>query len=158
MSVVLAGRVARSGAIGAGWVEVEGAAIAAAGEGEPPRAPDEAIEGILAPGLCDLQVNGAGGHEVSDGPAALDEIDRIQLAAGVTSYLPTLVSPDDETAERVLPELAERARDPSSPVRGAHVEGPFLSPRARRHAPARAGFARRPTGSRTGFARRRSAW
>ena len=43
--------------------------------GEPPRAPDEAIEGILAPGLCDLQVNGAGGHEVSDGPAALDEID-----------------------------------------------------------------------------------
>ena len=128
MSVVLAGRVARSGAIEAGWVEVEGAAIAAAGVGEPPRDPDDAVEGILAPGLCDLQVNGAGGHEVVDGPAALEEIDRVQLGAGVTSYLPTLVSPDDETAEQALQEIAERAADPSSPVCGAHVEGPFLNP------------------------------
>jgi N-acetylglucosamine-6-phosphate deacetylase len=86
------------------------------------------VTSLRVPGLCDLQVNGAGGHEVTDGPDALDAIDRIQLEHGVTSYLPTLVSPDDETAERALPELEERVRDPASPVAGVHVEGPFLNP------------------------------
>jgi len=102
--------------------------VAATGRGAPPRATDERVDGILAPGLCDLQVNGAGGHEVTAGSSALDAIDAIQLEHGVTSYLPTLISPDDETADRVLPELTERAADPASPVAGVHLEGPFLSP------------------------------
>jgi N-acetylglucosamine-6-phosphate deacetylase len=79
-------------------------------------------------GLFDLQVNGAGGFEVTGGPDALDRIDAIQLSHGVTRYLPTLISPDDETAEAVLPGLGRRADDPDSPVVGVHVEGPFLSP------------------------------
>src|SRR2546426_661962 len=72
-------------------------------------------------------VSGAGGNEVTGGSAALDAIDEIQLEHGVTSYLPTIVSTDDETAERSLGELGERAADPSSPVVGVHLEGPFLS-------------------------------
>ena len=72
-------------------------------------------------------MNGAGGHEVTDGAAALDAIDAIQLAHGVTSYLPTVVSADDAVAERVVAELAERTADPASPVAGIHLEGPFLS-------------------------------
>jgi N-acetylglucosamine-6-phosphate deacetylase len=127
MSPLLAGTIAREGRPAVGWVEIDGGLITGAGHGEPPRGPDETLGGILAPGLCDLQVNGAGGHEVSDGRAALEAIDRIQLRAGVTAYLPTLASPTDATAERALPALEEGAADPASPILGVHVEGPFLS-------------------------------
>lgn len=127
MSLLLAGRLARGGVLEEGWVEVAGDRIAAHGSGAPPRSPDEHHDGIVAPGLCDLQVNGAGGHNVTDGDAALDAIDAIQLEHGVTSYLPTIVSMDDAIVERSLAELAERAADPSSPVVGVHLEGPFLS-------------------------------
>lgn len=128
MTLMLAGRSARGGRVEQGWIEIEDASVRAIGVGDPPRRPDERPEGIVAPGLCDLQVNGAGGHEVGGGSAGLDRIDAVQLACGVTSYLPTLVSPDDATAERVLHELEARASDPASPVAGVHVEGPFLSP------------------------------
>lgn len=127
MSVLLAAELALGGRLAAGWVELDGARLAGAAHGPPPRAPDERVDGILAPGLCDLQVNGAAGHEVTGGAGALDAIDALALAHGVTSYLPTLVSPDDETAERVLARLATRVADPRSPVAGVHLEGPFLS-------------------------------
>jgi N-acetylglucosamine-6-phosphate deacetylase len=126
--VIVAGQLALGRRVAAGWVEVADGVVLSSGHGVPPRQPDESVEGILAPGLCDLQVNGGAGVEVSDGEAALDAIDALQLAHGVTSYLPTLVSPDDATAEKVLPVLGDRARDPCSPVAGVHVEGPFLSP------------------------------
>ena len=128
MSTLLAAELALDGALAEGWVELEGALLIGASHGPPPREPDQRLDGILAAGLCDLQVNGAGGHDVSGGTAALDAIDALQLAHGVTSYLPTLISPDDETAERVLAQLAERAADAGSPVVGAHLEGPFLNP------------------------------
>jgi N-acetylglucosamine-6-phosphate deacetylase len=129
--VLLAGAIALRGRIAAGWAETDGARLVGAAHGPPPRPPEERVEGVLAPALCDLQVNGAGGHEVTGGPAALDAIDALQLAHGVTSYLPTLISADDETAERVLAEIAERIADPASPVAGAHLEGPFISPEHR---------------------------
>jgi N-acetylglucosamine-6-phosphate deacetylase len=129
--MLLAGDLALRGRLAPGWVELEGARLMETGHGRPPRPPDERIGGVLAPALCDLQVNGAGGHEVTGGHAALDAIDALQLAHGVTSYLPTLISPDDDTAQRVLEEIAERVADPSSPVAGAHLEGPFISPEHR---------------------------
>jgi N-acetylglucosamine-6-phosphate deacetylase len=124
---ILTGRLARAGGLERGWLEIDGELIAAAGSGDPPQTADEHHDGIVAPGLCDLQVNGAGGHEVTDGPAALDAIDAIQLEHGVTSYLPTIIPCDDAAVEGSLRELAERVADPSSPVAGVHLEGPFLS-------------------------------
>jgi N-acetylglucosamine-6-phosphate deacetylase len=128
VSRIVAGRIARGGEIREGWVHVDGERITAGGEGPSPRPPDELLDGIIGPGLCDLQVNGAGGHDVIAGGPALEAIDPLELARGVTSYLPTLVSPDDRTAETVLAEIGRRAADPASPVAGAHVEGPFLNP------------------------------
>jgi N-acetylglucosamine-6-phosphate deacetylase len=131
MSVVISAELALGGRLAPGWVEIEGTRFLGAAHGVPPRPAEERLAGILTPGLCDLQVNGGGGHQVSDGEDALDAIDAIQLAHGVTSYLPTLVSADDEAAQRALPQLAARTADPRSPIAGVHLEGPFLS---RRHA------------------------
>jgi N-acetylglucosamine-6-phosphate deacetylase len=123
--VILAARLALGGILDPGWAQVEGDRIAGIGHGDPPGSPDERLDGVLAPGLSDLQVNGGAGFEVTGGSAALDAIDALQLAHGVTSYLPTLVSPADGSA---LDALAARAADPGSPVAGVHLEGPFLSP------------------------------
>jgi N-acetylglucosamine-6-phosphate deacetylase len=125
--MLIAGVVARGGETREGWISVEGDRVAAAGDGPPPGTPDLVHDGVISRGLCDLQVNGAAGVEVTAGAAALDRIDAAMLAHGVTSYLPTVVSTDDDTAARTVAEVAERTRDPASPVEGAHLEGPFLS-------------------------------
>ena len=72
---------------------------------------------LVAPGLVDLQVNGAAGVSVTDGPEAIARVDGAMLDAGVTSWLATVMTTDDATAAAV--------------VEGAgavHLEGPFLSP------------------------------
>lgn len=128
MTGVIAADLALGGLVAAGWVELDGDRVAGAGHGDPPRAAGERLDGVLAPGFCDLQVNGGCGHEVGADAEALDAIDAEQLAHGVTRYLPTLVSPDDATAESALELLSGRVADARSPVAGVHVEGPFLSP------------------------------
>jgi N-acetylglucosamine-6-phosphate deacetylase len=128
MSPLLAGSVARGSRVAPGWIEVEAQTIIDAGSGSPPRVPDERWDGLIAPGLVDLQVNGAAGHEVTGGHAALDAIDAVQLTHGVTRYLATVIDADGPGASAALAAISERAGDPSSPVAGVHLEGPFLSP------------------------------
>jgi N-acetylglucosamine-6-phosphate deacetylase len=124
---LVAGALASGVATREGWLEVRGKHVAASGYGAPPGTPDLVHDGVITRGLCDLQVNGAAGFEVTAGAGALDRIDAVMLAHGVTSYLPTVVTTDSETAARTVAEVGERARDPTSPVEGAHLEGPFLS-------------------------------
>ena len=126
--MLIAGRIARGGALASGWIEVRNGVIAALGTGAPPRVPDERHPGVIAPGLVDLQVNGGAGVQVTDGHGALDRLEATLLARGVTSYLPTLISAPEEVLTRTVQELAERAADPASPAVGVHLEGPFLSP------------------------------
>jgi N-acetylglucosamine-6-phosphate deacetylase len=128
VSLVLSGQIARGGTLFEGWIEIERGRVMELGAGRPPRTPDERHDGVIAPGLCDLQVNGGAGYEVTAGPAALDAIDALQLAHGVTSYLPAVVTTDAATAERAVAELETRVADPGSPVVGVHLEGPFLTP------------------------------
>jgi N-acetylglucosamine-6-phosphate deacetylase len=128
VSLLVSGQVARGGALVEGWIEIRQGRVAELHAGRPPRTPDEQHDGIIAPGLCDLEVNGGAGLEVTDGEAALDAIDALQLAHGVTSYLPTIVTTDSATAERATAELEDRVADPRSPVAGIHLEGPFLAP------------------------------
>lgn len=135
-ALMLGGMLSRAGRRAPGWVEIEGDSILACGDGAPPRDPDERCEGLIASGLCDLQVCGAGGFDVTGGSEALAAIDAVELAHGVTSYLPTLVSPDAGTAEYALAAIQKRCAERSSPVAGAHVEGPFLNPRRRGMHPA----------------------
>lgn len=89
--------------------------------------------GILAPGLVDLHIHGAGGHDLMEAtPAANEAVEKVLAAHGVTSYLPTTLTAPINLTLRALEFLAgciERAADHDAtahPV-GIHMEGPFLS-------------------------------
>jgi N-acetylglucosamine-6-phosphate deacetylase len=129
VNVLLAGRIARDGTLVTGWIEVQRGEVVALGAGAPPGLPDERHDGVIAPGLVDLQVNGGAGVEVSAGHGALDHLEKTLLGRGVTSCLATLVSGPDDDVARTVAELEERVAHPASPVVGAHLEGPYLSPR-----------------------------
>jgi N-acetylglucosamine-6-phosphate deacetylase len=65
-SLILTGKVI-GGAPGLDrWIQVEGSTIVDAGGGRPPRSADEHAH-TFAPGLVDVQVNGAGGRGVKRG-------------------------------------------------------------------------------------------
>jgi N-acetylglucosamine-6-phosphate deacetylase len=84
--------------------------------------------GIAAPGFVDLQVNGFAGVDLTAADAAgYRHAGEALLATGVTAYQPTFVTgPEDAITEavRAIPVTGAGPR-----VLGAHLEGPFLSPR-----------------------------
>ena len=86
--------------------------------------------GTAVPGFVDLQVNGFADVDFlrTDGDG-YRRAGAALLETGVTSYLPTFISaPEPE----LLAALAAMPRNGDEPrVLGAHVEGPFLSPRRR---------------------------
>jgi N-acetylglucosamine-6-phosphate deacetylase len=84
--------------------------------------------GIAAPGFVDLQVNGFAGVDLTgadgDGYRRAGEA---MLATGVTAYQPTFITgPEEGVADAVR---AMPLDGPGPRVLGAHLEGPFLSPR-----------------------------
>jgi N-acetylglucosamine-6-phosphate deacetylase len=121
------------------------AAVAAAGELPDPDGPAGPVERfdatglLIAPGLVDLQVNGAAGIDITAEPERLWEVAAALPRHGVTSFAPTLVTTDPQTRQRALAALAAgRPRHvPAGAVPlGLHFEGPMLSPeRAGAHDP-----------------------
>jgi N-acetylglucosamine-6-phosphate deacetylase len=86
---------------------------------------------IVAPGFIDLQINGAFGLEVGDSADAIRAISARLPSAGVTAWLPTLVSSPAAVYPRAF-EAWEAARGASgSRPLGLHLEGPYLSPTRR---------------------------
>ncbi len=86
---------------------------------------------IVAPGLIDLQVNGAIGIDVTDSPEQLWEIAAALPRWGVTAWLPTVITSSPEARSRALAALD--AGRPAGVAAGAvplglHFEGPFLDP------------------------------
>jgi N-acetylglucosamine-6-phosphate deacetylase len=87
-----------------------------------------APERVLAPGFVDLQVNGVDDQDCAAADADWDRLDALQLATGVTTWCPTLVTaPFEDLRERIdrVP-----ARDT---IAGIHLEGPFLGGRPGAH-------------------------
>ena len=105
-----------------GDVEVEDGRIAAVG------LPGGTRGRVAIPGFVDLQVNGYAGVDFL--AASTDDYRRAGealLSAGVTAYQPTFIT----SAEKVLVEALQAlpANEPGPRLLGAHLEGPFLSPR-----------------------------
>lgn len=129
-ALLIAGRVADARGLDApGWLRVEGDRIAATGLGAPPRSPDVEHGGLIGPGLVDLQVNGAGGHDaLAGGGEGLDRIDEVLARHGVSGWLAALPTAEDERVAAVVDAARERVRDPGHGLCGVHLEGPFLAP------------------------------
>ncbi|KAJ2905087.1 N-acetyl-glucosamine-6-phosphate deacetylase, partial [Coemansia aciculifera] len=102
------------------------------------RSPDSRIDArglIVAPGLVDVQLNGAFGYDFSfntgDISACLDVVSRGILLQGCTSFCPTTVSSRPDVYHSVLPHLGQRPGSLKNGAEslGAHVEGPFMNPK-----------------------------
>jgi N-acetylglucosamine-6-phosphate deacetylase len=127
--LLIAGRmIDPRGRAAPGWIAIEGGRVAATGRGRPPGTPDVEHDGLLAPGLVDLQVNGAAGRDALDGGDALDAIDDVLARRGVTSWLAALPTAEDDRIEALVAAVADRVAEPGHGLAGLHLEGPFLSP------------------------------
>ena len=84
--------------------------------------------GIAAPGFVDLQVNGFAGVDLmaTDHDGYL-HVGEALLATGTTAFQPTFVTASEEALLDALRAMPTAGIGPR--VIGAHVEGPFLSPR-----------------------------
>jgi N-acetylglucosamine-6-phosphate deacetylase len=88
---------------------------------------------LVAPGLIDLQVNGAYGHDITGDPEAIWEVASRLPAWGVTAFLPTVISSGPEvvaSAREVLRRGPPAGWEGAVPL-GLHCEGPMISPRRR---------------------------
>jgi N-acetylglucosamine-6-phosphate deacetylase len=97
-----------------------------------PRPGDVVVEdGWIAPGLIDIQVNGAGGADLtsaSDRPAALCQVARTLALHGVTGFCPTIVSAPRQVIVESLAAYSAQAWPAGAEALGLHVEGPFIDP------------------------------
>lgn len=86
-------------------------------------------EGLtIIPGLVDLHTHGAMGEDVSDGNAkALVEMAAFCADNGVTSFLPTTMTLDEETLTGAMHTIREYKNEHGARAIGVRLEGPFLS-------------------------------
>jgi N-acetylglucosamine-6-phosphate deacetylase len=90
----------------------------------------DASGGIVAPGLIDLQINGAFGDDFTVAPETIWRVASGLPRWGVTSFLPTIItSPLAQVgkAQEVLSGGPPEGWRGSIPL-GLHCEGPFLNP------------------------------
>lgn len=115
---------------------VADARVAAIRRGIDRRA-DICADGWIAPGLIDLQVNGAYGFDFATDSASIANVAARLPATGVTAFLPTIITSPLEAYSRFLRDLERAMQDArGAQVLGAHLEGPYLSPkRAGAHNP-----------------------
>ena len=88
------------------------------------------IEGLLAPGFIDVQVNGGGGVLFNDEPTVggIRAIGAAHRRYGTTGFLPTLITDQRQRMADAV-EAARQALAARVPgVLGVHLEGPFLNP------------------------------
>ena len=91
-------------------------------------------EMIIAPGLCDLQVNGYAGLDLNSVPLMPETVRDITAklwSEGVTTFFPTVITNSTENLHSSLKAIADACRlfpEAEAAVGGIHLEGPFISP------------------------------
>jgi N-acetylglucosamine-6-phosphate deacetylase len=94
-----------------------------------PVLPRQRIDGLLAPGFIDVQVNGGGGVMFNDQPRQ-DGIARIAAAHrrfGTTGFMVTLISDSRAKTEAAIAAVGEALAAGLPGLLGIHIEGPFLN-------------------------------
>jgi N-acetylglucosamine-6-phosphate deacetylase len=113
--------------VGAGWVEVGGERIVAAGAGAPPRPADVDLgDALLVPGFVDMHVHGGAGAAFPDGDAegALRAVE-FHRAHGTTTMVASLVAAGPDELLKTVDALADLVADGA--LAGVHLEGPWLA-------------------------------
>jgi N-acetylglucosamine-6-phosphate deacetylase len=88
------------------------------------------IEGVIAPGFIDIQVNGGGGVLFNETPT-IDGIATIAAAHrqfGTTGLLPTFISDTSEQMRAAVEAVRGALLADIPGVLGIHLEGPWLNP------------------------------
>lgn len=87
----------------------------------------------LSPGFIDVHIHGAGGYDTMDGTFdAINEISKTIVKHGTTSFTPTTMTVSIEDINKSMLSI-KKAKDNGTDgaiVLGAHLEGPFISPKA----------------------------
>jgi N-acetylglucosamine-6-phosphate deacetylase len=85
---------------------------------------------VAVAGFVDLQVNGYAGVDFAGADRGGYEVaGRSLLAAGTTAYQPTFVTAPPEAMQQSLRAMPAPGLGTGPRVIGAHLEGPFISPR-----------------------------
>ena len=86
-------------------------------------------EGLyLIPGLVDLHTHGAMGEDASDGSLeALQKMSAFCADNGVTSFLPTTMTLDEQTLTHAMQNVCAYPGKNGARMLGVRLEGPFLS-------------------------------
>lgn len=117
-----------------GWLVIEDGLIKEIGEAgqksAPPLAEVHDYSGHwISPGLVDVHLHGALGHEVMDAElSGLKKIAGHQAACGVTAFFPTTLTAPLETVIRAIETVrAAAGEELPSEIAGIHLEGPYVS-------------------------------
>ncbi|MFR6019040.1 MAG: N-acetylglucosamine-6-phosphate deacetylase [Paraclostridium sordellii] len=90
----------------------------------------DANNNFVSPGLIDIHIHGNMGKDTMEGTdEAIDTISKSIARHGVTSYLPTTMTMDEESITKAL-EAIKRGMNRNikgAKVIGAHLEGPFIN-------------------------------
>ncbi|MET0427426.1 MAG: N-acetylglucosamine-6-phosphate deacetylase [Microvirga sp.] len=88
------------------------------------------VEGLLAPGFIDTQVNGGGGVLFNDerSAAGIRAIGAAHRACGTTGFLPTFITDTRGRMAEAFAAAADALREGVPGALGIHLEGPFINP------------------------------
>ena len=90
----------------------------------------DANNNFVSPGLIDIHIHGNMGKDTMEGTdEAIDTISKSIARHGVTTYLPTTMTMDEESITKAL-ESIKRGMNRNikgAKVIGAHLEGPFIN-------------------------------
>ncbi len=85
---------------------------------------------LVSPGLIDIHIHGNMGKDTMEGTdEAIDIISKSVARHGVTSYLPTTMTMDEESILKALESIRRGMNRSTEGARviGAHLEGPFIN-------------------------------
>lgn len=128
MSYFHADRIVTTGQVlTGGWLRADDGWISEIGSGKVP-SNSHYLGELMLPGFVDIHCHGGAGKAFTDGATAAQEVAEFHLRHGTTSMLASTVSTAIPELVGQIRELADHiTADQNQPIKGIHLEGPFLS-------------------------------